>query len=206
MLFISRAIDEPWYKSAVLQYEIDSESSFYSISLNDNDEDTSNDQVTVTQAVMINDGHNDVPVAVSGFHIPVKSLKERFINITKESETTKLIYVSNANCSNMRQFSVLYFASSILLKVIDSENVTLDAFSCIHTLIDCYIIDNNGFIVISDVENSIGKFFGLLEGRLMSILVDKQIFGKIILNDLNALCVEEKTEENDAMSLITVFF
>lgn len=95
---------------------------------------------------------------------------------------------------------------SYLSKAANQTNVTGTALNCNHTLIDCYVIDNNGYIVISEVINSSGKFFGQIEGEIMLSLVEKNIYKEIQFNDFNAVCTDQVDEDNDAMTLITVLF
>lgn len=94
----------------------------------------------------------------------------------------------------------------LFCKVANETDISGTALNCNHTLIDCYLIDNNGYVVISEIENSTGKFFGQMEGEIMLSLVEKNIYKEIALNDFNALCLDGKVEENDAMTLITVRF
>lgn len=73
---------------------------------------------------------------------------------------------------------------------------------------DCYVIDNNGYIILSENPDDTGRFFGEAEGRAMQTLVDLQIFKSITVYDYQAVCVkqaEDETNENSSASFfITV--
>lgn len=89
---MARGIDEAWYKSAVIQHDIDPDSFFYSISLDNDDNivddapDDNNDEVIVSQALFLSKEENKVPIAVSGFQLSLNALKERFTSITSKTE------------------------------------------------------------------------------------------------------------------------
>ncbi|XP_058819559.1 voltage-dependent calcium channel subunit alpha-2/delta-3 isoform X2 [Topomyia yanbarensis] len=67
---------------------------------------------------------------------------------------------------------------------------------------DCYVIDNNGYVILSESSNDTGRFFGEIEGAIMQSMVDKEIFTMITVFDLQGLCDYERVAANDAFSLI----
>lgn len=83
---------------------------------------------------------------------------------------------------------------------------------CIKTCGDdeqiCYVIDNNGYIILSeDNSTDSGRFFGEVERAVMEVLVDKNVFKKLAIYDLQGLCVEVTEvggSESSAMDLLTV--
>lgn len=77
---------------------------------------------------------------------------------------------------------------------------------CSNDLQDCYVIDNNGYIVISERDNDTGKFFGEVEGSVLQALVDMEIFKVITVYDLQALCEKYDKVENYGETLNTVCF
>lgn len=71
---------------------------------------------------------------------------------------------------------------------------------------DCYIVDNNGYIVLSlkDSSNDTGKFFGDVEDDVLISMIEENIFEEVILYDLQALCTDEEGEGSSATRLMTV--
>lgn len=69
---------------------------------------------------------------------------------------------------------------------------------------DCFVLDNNGYIIFSERVNDTGKFFGEIEGAIMESMVDMGIFKVIPVYDLQALCAEVVEVENDSCELINV--
>lgn len=76
--------------------------------------------------------------------------------------------------------------------------------SCDDDLQDCYVIDNNAYIVLSERENDTGKFFGEVEGAVIESMVELNIFKVITVYDLQALCSELKEKKSDGGSLWNV--
>ncbi|XP_070557409.1 voltage-dependent calcium channel subunit alpha-2/delta-2-like [Ptychodera flava] len=71
--------------------------------------------------------------------------------------------------------------------------------SCEDEDLNCYLLDNGGFLVASDQEEHeqyIGSFFGIIEGDIMNDMLNKSIFGKVESYDYQASCpkLEENTE------------
>ncbi|XP_038110145.1 voltage-dependent calcium channel subunit alpha-2/delta-3 isoform X2 [Culex quinquefasciatus] len=67
---------------------------------------------------------------------------------------------------------------------------------------DCYVIDNNGYVVLSESSNDTGRFFGEVEGAILKSMVEKELFAIIPVFDLQGLCLEERVMPNDAFSLM----
>nr|XP_024215469.1 voltage-dependent calcium channel subunit alpha-2/delta-3 isoform X2 [Halyomorpha halys] len=52
----------------------------------------------------------------------------------------------------------------------------------------CYVLDNNGFIIVSESRADTGKFFGEVKGYIMDKLVKEEIYKKIAIYDYQAVC------------------
>ncbi|XP_045481925.1 voltage-dependent calcium channel subunit alpha-2/delta-3 isoform X1 [Harmonia axyridis] len=76
----SRAIDERWYKSAVLQHQYDKESFVYAIA--DNEDNEEHILVTGSYAIFPKDKGTEAPGSVVGFQFGQKELRQRFREIT----------------------------------------------------------------------------------------------------------------------------
>ena len=57
------------------------------------------------------------------------------------------------------------------------------SLSCSDNNIECYVLDNNGFVVISEDKLNTGKFFGEIDGTVLNSLVKNQVFKKIKVYD-----------------------
>ncbi|EDW89685.2 voltage-dependent calcium channel subunit alpha-2/delta-3 [Drosophila yakuba] len=79
------AIDETWYKSAILQHHEDrSESFVYSVKYYDDPMEDSEVKVTASHAIFPRDGGKEAPACVVGFQFSHARMWERFFSITAE--------------------------------------------------------------------------------------------------------------------------
>ncbi|KAG8309216.1 Voltage-dependent calcium channel subunit alpha-2/delta-4 [Homalodisca vitripennis] len=76
---------------------------------------------------------------------------------------------------------------------------------CSSDTIDCYVIDGNGYIVVSENREETGTFFGVKEGAIMEDMTSKKIFRKIPMFDYQAICFEVTHYNNAADVLLTPF-
>lgn len=60
--------------------------------------------------------------------------------------------------------------------------------TCASDNLDCYILDNNGFVIISEEMEHTGKFFGQIDGTIMDSLVQDRIYKRITVNDYQGVC------------------
>ncbi|KAI1234430.1 Voltage-dependent calcium channel subunit alpha-2/delta-3, partial [Lamprotornis superbus] len=76
------------------------------------------------------------------------------------------------------------------------------AISCDDETINCYLIDNNGFILVSEDYQQTGYFFGEVEGAVMNKLLTMGSFKRITLYDYQAMCRTNKESSDSAHSLL----
>ncbi|KAG8438810.1 hypothetical protein GDO86_005123 [Hymenochirus boettgeri] len=74
--------------------------------------------------------------------------------------------------------------------------------SCEDERTQCYIIDNNGFIVIAKDEDKTGLFLGEIEGALISQLLNMGVFRQVKLFDYQAMCKHHIHHHSGARSLL----
>uniref|UniRef100_A0A3B3XJW7 VWFA domain-containing protein n=1 Tax=Poecilia mexicana TaxID=48701 RepID=A0A3B3XJW7_9TELE len=77
--------------------------------------------------------------------------------------------------------------------------------SCDSEDINCYLIDNNGFILVTEKQSQTGLFFGEVEGAVMSKLLQMGSFKRINLYDYQALCREYAGSSDSARTLSDPF-
>uniref|UniRef100_A0A5F9C8B1 Voltage-dependent calcium channel alpha-2/delta subunit conserved region domain-containing protein n=1 Tax=Oryctolagus cuniculus TaxID=9986 RepID=A0A5F9C8B1_RABIT len=54
--------------------------------------------------------------------------------------------------------------------------------------LDCFVIDNNGFILISERAPETGRFLGEVDGALLSQLLSMGVFSRVTMYDYQAMC------------------
>lgn len=82
--FHSKAIEEPWYKSAILQHQIDKDSFVYSVPHQSDVKEGNETQVTASMAIFPRDGGQEAPSGVVGFQFSLDLMYKRFMDITSK--------------------------------------------------------------------------------------------------------------------------
>ena len=78
------------------------------------------------------------------------------------------------------------------------------AKTCKSKDLECYVIDNNGFIVVSEQRENTGKFFGEVDGTIFDGLIQHKIFRPIQIYDYQAICLEMADDGSAASMMLTV--
>ncbi|XP_047483064.1 voltage-dependent calcium channel subunit alpha-2/delta-3-like isoform X9 [Penaeus chinensis] len=171
----NRAIDEVWYKRAVDYYEEDPDAYVYSVPFDAAAQNPEDVLVTATRAIFIEENrHRKAPAAVVGVTIKHQKFVEYFTNETYKCPS----YPSrDSSCKNAK--------------------------TCESVYLDCYLLDDNGFIIASEKNEHTGKFFGTLEGTIMESLVQSEVYRKVKIYDYQAVCLDSQTEPNPASILLT---
>lgn len=68
----------------------------------------------------------------------------------------------------------------------------------------CYVVDSSGYLIVSVDTNDTGKFFGEIEGDILSSMLAEKIFKRVAVFDYQALCKMNKPEVSGGSDLITV--
>ncbi|CAJ1054877.1 voltage-dependent calcium channel subunit alpha-2/delta-4 isoform X3 [Xyrichtys novacula] len=72
--------------------------------------------------------------------------------------------------------------------------------------LDCYVIDNNGFVLISKQRNDAGRFFGEVDGSVMTTLIRMGMFKRVSLFDYQAMCKMTTHSVSSARPLLSPFY
>jgi len=76
-------------------------------------------------------------------------------------------------------------------RFIELTSVTTNSdMNCIHLWIDCYLLDQNGYVVISEAYNDTGQFMGTQEGAVMASMVGQGLYNPVEIYDYQAWCQE----------------
>lgn len=62
--------------------------------------------------------------------------------------------------------------------------------NCSNQWIDCYLLDQNGYVVISEAHNDTGQFMGTQEGAIMESMVKQGLYNSFDIYDYQAWCYE----------------
>ncbi|XP_037866881.2 voltage-dependent calcium channel subunit alpha-2/delta-3 isoform X1 [Bombyx mori] len=89
------------------------------------------------------------------------------------------------------------------------ENITSscehnkECVTCLSDTWDCYLVDNNGWIVVSEDVTQNGQFFGRIRPDIMTKLVEDEVYKAVHIVDYQAVCFREKKTTNPASKLMT---
>lgn len=76
--------------------------------------------------------------------------------------------------------------------------------TCAGEELDCYILDDNGFIILSEDLTQTGLFFGQVDGTIMDSLVQDRIYKKVTVYDHQGRCPDLKNPFRGDGSLLKV--
>ncbi|XP_055682494.1 voltage-dependent calcium channel subunit alpha-2/delta-3 [Lutzomyia longipalpis] len=60
--------------------------------------------------------------------------------------------------------------------------------TCANDELDCYLLDNHGFVLLSEDSEHTGRFFGQIDGTIMDSLVQDRIYRRVPLMDYQGAC------------------
>ncbi|XP_050729926.1 voltage-dependent calcium channel subunit alpha-2/delta-3-like isoform X3 [Eriocheir sinensis] len=171
----NRAIDEVWYKRAVDYYQEDKEAYVYSVPFDAATRDPDEVMVTATRAIFIEENsYRMAPAAVVGVTIKHRKFVDFFKNETYKCPSYP---TRDSSCKKTK--------------------------TCESKSLNCYLLDDNGFIIASENEDDTGKFFGTLEGTIMESLVQSEVYKRIQIHDYQAVCLDSQDEPSMGSILTT---
>ncbi|XP_019371082.1 PREDICTED: voltage-dependent calcium channel subunit alpha-2/delta-4 isoform X2 [Gavialis gangeticus] len=133
--------------------------------------------VTVSTAVAVTvDGKTAIAAAV-GVQIKLELLQRKFWMAARQSNDT--------DCSGLDGPCPL---------------------SCQDDIVNCFLIDNNGFILISKRSKEAGKFFGEVDGSVMTKLLNMGMFSQVQLYDYQAMCKVHYQHHSGARPLLSPIY
>jgi hypothetical protein len=68
------------------------------------------------------------------------------------------------------------------------------------------VLDNNGFIILSEKYEQTGLFFGQADGTIMDSLVQDGIYKRVPMYDNQGVCEDSKANDSDSARLLKVRF
>lgn len=108
---------------------------------------------------------------------------------------SKILQPTSVNTPRLR---AIYSINSINFNRFDSQCFSKDP------AIECYILDNHGYVVVTKELEDTGKFFGEINGRLMQSLVSENIYEEVNITDYQGVCYANTNEGNPGNILQTV--
>lgn len=175
-------IEETWYKAAVLQHMINTESLVVATPLPILDDIIKNPPkvinpdgditLTASYAIFYKDGDSGTPASVVGFQFSYLEFYERFLQITN-------------------------------ITLDGSKDPTCDRGSDKY---ECYVIDSSGYIVLAKDKELVGQFFGTVQKHVMQTFIEMSIYEHVEVFNYQALCpLSVLMKKSSAWTLRTPF-
>ncbi|XP_055078648.1 voltage-dependent calcium channel subunit alpha-2/delta-4-like [Periophthalmus magnuspinnatus] len=133
--------------------------------------------VIATTSVTVSSEGKTAMAGAIGVQMTLDLLEKRFWAIAKQDPDT--------DCSNIEGVCPL---------------------SCESADLNCYLVDNNGFIVLSKERDEVGRFFGEVDGSVMASLLKMGMYKKISLYDYQAMCKNIHHHHSSARPLLSPFY
>lgn len=111
-----------------------------------------------------------------GLQFQHESLSKHFINITSA------VRISKAYWRIIIFFSIFIQCTGL------TGNCKK---TCASDDLDCYLLDNNGFVLLSEKTEHTGKFFGQIDGTIMDSLVQDRIYRRVPFMDYQGICSDK---------------
>nr|XP_057930553.1 voltage-dependent calcium channel subunit alpha-2/delta-4-like isoform X1 [Doryrhamphus excisus]XP_057930555.1 voltage-dependent calcium channel subunit alpha-2/delta-4-like isoform X1 [Doryrhamphus excisus]XP_057930556.1 voltage-dependent calcium channel subunit alpha-2/delta-4-like isoform X1 [Doryrhamphus excisus]XP_057930557.1 voltage-dependent calcium channel subunit alpha-2/delta-4-like isoform X1 [Doryrhamphus excisus]XP_057930558.1 voltage-dependent calcium channel subunit alpha-2/de len=133
--------------------------------------------VVATTAVTVSSQGKTAIAGAVGLQMSLDLLEKRFWAITKQD--------SNTDCSNIEGLCPL---------------------SCESPELSCFLVDNNGFTLLSKDRKEVGRFFGEVDGSVMATLIKMGMFRKVSLFDYQAMCKNSHHHASGARPLLSPLY
>lgn len=184
---------------AVEQHLIKQKSFVFSVPFNVGD---ANDTlVTASHAIFMTQEARSAPAAVVGFQFQQSALYNFFKNVTNlTKKVSKSISNKSANEFLIKNF--LQCTESSDLCDADINCFADDGRNDANANAGCYILDDNGYVIVSTKREETGAFFGEVREWLMKRFVEENIYKRVTINNYQAVCeTGEKTDGNSGSIL-----
>lgn len=105
-------------------------------------------------------------------------------------------------------YSTLSVSYRYIIIILQCTVGTVCKKTCAGDELDCYILDDNGFIILSEDVSQTGRFFGQVDGTIMDSLVQDRIYKKVVVHDHQGRCPDSRNpfSGNGNKLTVNIFF
>lgn len=148
----------------------------------------------ITQAVIVKEGKQQAVAGVAGAFYDYATFVLRFFNSTN----TKLESVDGKNPKH---------ASCFTGTSTDERCDDLGAIKCGHSndTIDCLLVDNNGYIVVSEDLDFIGRHLKSYDLAILNRLVELGVYHEVNITDYQSVCMRQDEKQTTSSALSSFF-
>lgn len=132
-----------------------------------------------------------------------QSRSQSYLNANFLVTATHAIFIGNSKQSAPVSVVGIQFRYNVLQEFFLNTTTKFNV-PCTHIDVDCYLIDNNAFTLLSQKVSDVGRFFGEIDGDILEELVSSGVYRRIHLYDYQAVCFD--TAEPSGPSLSPIMF
>nr|XP_046210767.1 voltage-dependent calcium channel subunit alpha-2/delta-4-like isoform X1 [Oncorhynchus gorbuscha] len=149
----------------------------YYIPVEDNDKTGASKYVIAVTAVTVSSGGKTAMAGAIGVQMSLEMLEKRLWAITFQPNDT--------DCTEVEGVCPL---------------------TCQSIDVNCFLVDSNGFIIVSKERSEVGRFFGEVDGSVMTALITSGMFKQVSLYDYQGMCRSGHSHSSSARPLLSPFY
>ncbi|XP_014672295.1 PREDICTED: voltage-dependent calcium channel subunit alpha-2/delta-3-like [Priapulus caudatus] len=88
-------------------------------------------------------------------------------------------------------------------RIVNNTHHQDEKWTCRNDDMQCYVLDDNAFVVISEDFDDTGMFFGDIEPRLLDHLVRLGVYIKVPMYDFQGMCQRQNNTTDSASTMLT---
>lgn len=142
-----------------------------------------------TQTIIVNEGTQKAVAGVSGVFYDYATFVMRFFNLTNDRYSDGQSKQKPPQC----------YSENPTDEICDESKTDIKCGN-LNDTIDCLLIDNNGYIVVSEDLEFIGRHLKAYEPAILNKLINLNVFHEVNITDYQAVCMrqEEKQQTSNA--------
>lgn len=147
-----------------------------------------------TQSVIVNEGNQRAVAAVTGVFYDYAKFVLKLLNSTNDAFVNGPRMTKPAHC---------YAETSSNDEQCDDSKILKCGYS--NDTIDCLIVDNNGFIIVSEDLEFIGRHLKAYDPSILAKLVGAGVFVEVNITDHQAICMKSEDRQQTSGALTSLF-
>lgn len=155
--------------------------------------------VIATESLIVNEGAQRAVAGVSGVFYDYATFVLRFLNSTN----AKFSGASDSRAS-FKKPARCYLNPVPSDEICDEDelNRSLEQIKCGYQndTIDCLLVDNNGYILVSERLEFVGRHLRAYEESIMQSLVASGLFHEVNITDHQSICVKQEDKQTSVAS------
>lgn len=124
-------------------------------------------------------------------------------NDTLVTATHAIFHKENGKTAPAAVVGFQFQLSAMLSTLKNKTNMCSDP-SCPNCELECFVLDDSGYVVLSNDLGDVGKFFGEVRGNAMRKMVLDNVYQEVKIYDYQSICFINKDSASLATRLVAV--